>query len=260
MTRVALKDDGGKITVNPIKLDSNGIPVYTPEPGFAFSTFFGVRYARKNEPLITWTLAKDREKANLWTPVGGGEVDFINKEQLEVGAILDFSWNARQECLEESGVQVEVWGTGPFWVATIPHSYSHFTATMTDTKRDDKDPYRQVVIQGAHAICYYYMGKILGKPRLNDKPGPEFIYRNVAIKELSIEDSFAAFQKGEMNAYDTIKEAFIRFAWILKNPGMSPYLVPYDEDWAEKADLIQRPWKSKTVTWPFHKKSPGLKI
>ena len=260
MTRVALRDDNGTILVEPMKLDKNGVPVYTPEPGFAFSTFFGVRYIQPDKPLITWTLAKDREKANLWTPVGGGEVDFINKDQLQEGSIMDFSWNARQECLEESDVQVKVWGTGPFWAATIPYFYRNFTAVITNDKLGDDDPHKTIIIESAHAICYYYMGEILGKPRLNDKPGPEWIYRNVAIKELSVEDSFRAFREGEMKAYDTIIEAFIHFAWILKNPGINPYLVPYDEDWAEKKGLIKRTWKNKTVTWPFTKESPGLKI
>jgi hypothetical protein len=102
----------------------------------------------------------------------------------------------------------------------------------------------------AHTVLYYYMGEVIGQPRLCEQNGDEHPYRNVAMKILTVKESFAAFQTGELNAYPTMKEAFCRFAWILKCSitGLNPFSQVYPANWAEEQGLMERPWKDDFIS------------
>lgn len=246
MTRVAKKGIDNKTGVailDPTFKRPDGTTIYVPEPIFSFTTVFGVQQIDKyGQPKIIWTLAKDRQEANLWTPVAGGEDDWPIKEQSFPYGIFDFGQNTGlREAIEESGVKIKLWGTGPFWICGMPYGYPNYTVII---KQTDQEPH---TIQGVHTVLYYYMGEVIGKPQLCQQKGAEHQFRNVDMKILSIQESFETFAKGEMNAYPTIKEAFCRFAWLMRC-AENPFLQEYPEDWVEKEGLMERTWKNSFIT------------
>lgn len=222
--------------------------VFVPEGVFSFTTIFGFMPS-DDGPKIVWTLSKDRQKGNLWTPVAGGEDDYPAPDDCKPYSIFDFGQNTGvREAREESGVKIKILGTGPFWICGMPYGYKNYELNIIDKTKKENEQGRQFKIQGVHTVLYYYLGEIIGEPKLCVQAGAEYKYRNVSIKTLTVAESLAAFEKGELNAYPTMKEAFLRAAYLLTHAGHNPYLLPYPEDWAEKEGLMERPWKNNFIT------------
>jgi hypothetical protein len=238
LTRV--RKNGGQLI--PTEQNQDGSTNFVPESVFSFTTVFGVKMEKHGAAKVVWTLAKDRAESNLWTPVAGGEDDYPIQEQSKQYGLFDFGQNTGlREAMEESGVEIKLWSTGPFWICAMPYGYPDYTII---TQMGEKDP---VTVKGVHTILYYYMGEIIGEPKLCNQKGAEHQFRNVDMKILSIAESFEAFKNGSMDAYASIKEAFCRFAWIMRQ-AENPFAQVYPKNWAEEEGLMERTWKNNFIT------------
>jgi len=239
-------DELGNPVLEPTTQRPDGTTIYVPELTISFSTAMG--FIPGDPPKIPWALSLDRKKKNLWTPIGGGEDDYPISGAFKEGSIFDFGVNTcRIESWQESGVKIQPLGTGPIWIAAIPYGYPGFEAKVIKKPDWQDDKEIKIDVIGAHTLLYYYAVHVLGEPQLCPQDGAESAFRNVELLTLTVEETFAAFASGKINAYPTMKEAFLRLAWQLNNPNVNTNLKPYPVNWAEDKGLMERTWKNDFI-------------
>lgn len=191
--------------------------IYTPELVFNFATLFLVRNVSGRDTQILWTLSRDRQESDIWTPPGG-EVIFPDKPENDFQ--LDFAGTALRETEEEVGVKAMLleFGTfGPFYIACLPFAYQEYRALISNDKRKNSESGRLIKTCGCHAQFHYYAGMATrNSPEPFCRPQPdEPESETVDLKWLSLNDSLQAILHQELKTYATIEEALKKLTIIL---------------------------------------------